>query len=205
MEFTMKIVIFLLTFFVFNPNFSLAQENQLPAPDFKLKGVLSKSPVALSSFKNKIIVLEWLNHGCPFSKKHYESGNMQSLQKKYTGQGIIWLSIISSAPGKQGHVSLQQGLVEMKEKKSLATNVLIDEDGAVGKLYGAKTTPHMFVIDKKGKLAYQGAIDDQPDLDTTQMAKAKNYVVDALEQLLKNQKVSIQNTKAYGCSIKYAD
>ncbi len=201
----MKIAIFLLSFFVFNLNFSLALENQLPAPDFKLKGVLSKSFVGLSSFKNKTVVLEWLNHGCPFSKKHYEAGNMQALQKKYTNQGIIWLSIISSAPGKQGHVSLEQGLKEMKEKKSLATNVLIDEEGTVGKLYGAKTTPHMFIIDKSGMVAYQGAIDDQPDLDVTQMAKAKNYVADALDQLLKNQKVSTPNTKAYGCSIKYAD
>ncbi len=173
-----------------------------PAPDFKLKGASGKE-LSLSSFKGKIVVLEWTNHGCPFVKKHYDSGNMQSLQKKYTGQNVIWLSIISSAEGKQGYVDQKAALEEKTSKKSSATDVLLDPDGAVGKLYGAMTTPHMFVVDKDGKLAYQGAIDSTPDTSVDSVASAKNYVVAALTDIMAGKKVTQPATQSYGCGVKY--
>lgn len=174
------------------------------APDFSLPG-LNSTNVSLSDFKGKIVILEWLNHGCPFVKKHYNSGHMQKLQKKYTDQNAVWLSVISSAPGKQGYVSAKEAAVEKKEKKSQASNILLDSDGKVGKLYGAKTTPHMYIIDKKGKLLYQGAIDDKADTDLTSIASAKNYIVSAMDEIMAGKEVIAHTTRAYGCSIKFAD
>lgn len=185
---------------------SFALDTGKAAPDFKLKGIGAKDrEITLSDYKGKIVVLEWLNHGCPFVKKHYGSGNMQSLQLKYVGKNVIWFSIASSAPGKQGHVNSEQALAEKKEHKSSSTDVLLDADGKVGKLYGAKTTPHMYIIDKDGNLAYQGAIDDKPDTDPASIASAKNYVAQALEEIMAEKKVSVGSTKAYGCAIKYAE
>jgi peroxiredoxin len=202
----MKIFILLLGFLFFKPDHCFGLESGKLAPNFSLPGVQAgNKDVSLASFKGKIVVLEWLNHGCPFSRKHYSSGNMQKLQKFSANNGVIWLSIISSAPGKQGHVSKAQGLKEMQSNQSGAKDVLIDEDGKVGRLFEAKTTPHMFVIDKKGILVYQGAIDDRPNLNIEDIAGAKNYVSQALSELLKDQKISIPKTQAYGCSIKYAD
>lgn len=174
------------------------------APDFTLKGTNAKAQdVKLSDFKGKLVVLEWLNHGCPFVRKHYDSGNMQALQKKYTGQNVVWLSIISSAPGKQGHVDTAQSIKEKNDNKSSATDILLDPQGTVGKMYEAKTTPHMYVIDKEGNLAYQGAIDDQPDTETKSIVGAKNYVAEALDHLMAGKKVAQGTTKAYGCGVKY--
>lgn len=175
-----------------------------PAPDFTLKGLNPKSQdVKLSDFKGKLVVLEWLNHGCPFVRKHYDSGNMQALQKKYTGQNVIWLSIISSAEGKQGYVTTEGAIKEKTDNKSSATDVLLDPTGKVGKLYGAKTTPHMYIIDKEGKLVYQGAIDDKADTDKASIASAKNYVAKALDELMSGKPVSAHTTKSYGCGVKY--
>ena len=175
-----------------------------PAPDFTLKGLNPKmQDISLSDFKGKIVVLEWLNHGCPFVKKHYETGNMQGLQKKYTGQYVIWLSVVSSAPGKQGHVVTDGAIKEKIEHKSSATDVLLDPDGKVGKLYGAKTTPHMFIIDKSGNLVYQGAIDDKADTDKDSVPSAKNYVATGLDEVITGKKVTAHTTKSYGCSVKY--
>jgi thioredoxin-related protein len=176
---------------------SSAVETGNKAPEFNLQGT------SLASFKGKLVVLEWLNHGCPFVKKHYSSGNMQALQKKYTAKGIVWLSIISSAPGKQGYVDEKQALSEKKLHHSQATQVLLDPTGEVGKLYEAKTTPHMYVIDQKGLLVYQGAIDDKADADPGSVSSARNYVSEALDSLLVGQAIKVAQTKAYGCGVKY--
>lgn len=194
----MKIFIFLLLM----TNFSLfAVTTGQEAPNFTLPG-LEKS-IELKNFRGKTVVLEWLNHGCPFVKKHYSSGNMQGLQKESTDQGIVWLSIISSAPGKQGHVNPKEALADKKAHNSNATDILLDPQGKVGRLYGAKTTPHMFIINPKGVLVYQGAIDDKADTDTGSIPGSKNYVREALKELKSNKPISVAQTKSYGCSVKY--
>ncbi len=172
------------------------------APAFVLPGASGKS-VSLTALKGKIVVLEWLNHGCPFVKKHYSVGNMQALQAKAKKDGVVWLSVISSAPGKQGHGDVKATKADMVTHKSNAADVLIDEDGTVGKAYGAKTTPHMYIIDKEGVLVYQGAIDDKPSTDSADIKGAKNYVSDALDALVNGQKIMLSDTKAYGCGVKY--
>jgi hypothetical protein len=170
-------------------------------PEFQAKG-LSRE-IKLSDYKGKIIVLEWLNHGCPFVRKHYDSGNMQKLQKKYTDQKVIWLSIISSAPGKQGHADQEKALKDKSENKSFATDVVLDSDGKIGRLLEARTTPHMYIINKEGQLSYQGAIDDQGDTDMESIPVAKNYISMALDEMILGKKVTAHTTKAYGCSVKY--
>ncbi len=172
------------------------------APDFTLTDARGKK-VSLSQFKGKLVVLEWFNHGCPFVKKHYESGNMQSLQKAYTGLGVVWLSICSSAEGKQGFASGAEHLKAMEEKGAKPTNILIDADGKVGKLYQAKTTPHMFIVGKDGTLEYAGAIDDKETFDAADVKTAKNYVKSALDEMLKGKKPTVATTHSYGCSVKY--
>ncbi len=172
-------------------------ESGVTAPDFTL------DKIKLSDFKGKIVVLEWLNHGCPFVRKHYDSGNMQGLQSKFVAKNVVWLSVISSAEGKQGFVSKDEAEKDKIKNKSAATHILLDPTGEVGRLYGAKTTPHMFIVDKEGKLAYQGAIDDKADADKSSVSSAKNYVAAALDQLLENKKVSQATTKSYGCGVKY--
>jgi len=172
------------------------------APDFTLtdsKGTSHK----LSDFRGKFVVLEWLNHDCPFVRKHYGSGNMQKLQREYTAQGVIWLSIISSAPGKQGHRTGPQADADTKDKNAAPTAVLLDPSGTVGQKYGAKTTPEMFVIDKEGKIIYAGAIDSVRSTESADIAKADNYVRQALDAALTGKPVPTAQTKSYGCSIKY--
>ena len=172
------------------------------APDFSLtdsKGATRK----LSDFRGKLVVLEWLNHECPFVKKHYEGGNMQNLQKEYTGKGIIWLSIISSAPGKQGHRTGPQADADTKDKNAVPTAVLLDHAGEVGKQYGAKTTPEIFIIDREGRVIYAGAMDNMKSTDPKDIAKAESYVRLALEAALAGQPVSTPQTEPYGCSVKY--
>jgi peroxiredoxin len=173
-----------------------------PAPEFTLTDSNGKAH-KLSDFKGKFVVLEWLNHGCPFVIKHYESGNMQKLQKKYTGKDVVWLSIASSAPGKQGHMSPEETNKTRADKGSAATAVLRDEDGTVGKLYDAKVTPELYVVDPEGTLIYMGAIDDVKSTDTADVAGAKNYVKQALDEAMAGKPVSEPSTSAYGCGIKY--
>ena len=192
----MKLVIATLLL-VIAPTIVKAQNFTLPNQDQK--------EVSLSDFKGKTVVLEWLNHGCPFVRKHYDSGNMQKLQEKWTKQGVVWLSIISSAPGKQGHVTFKEAKSEGKSNNSKATHILLDPDGRVGKLYQAKTTPHMFIFNGKGERVYQGAIDSIPDTQLDSIAKATNYVDEALTQVSAKKKVTTAKTQAYGCSVKYAD
>jgi peroxiredoxin len=179
-----------------------ALETGKPAPEFSAKSSDGKT-VKLSDYKGKVVVLEWLNNGCPYVKRHYGAKNMQDLQKKYTGAGAVWLSVISSAPGTQGHSSPKQAETDRKKFGSAATAVLLDEKGEVGKLYGAMTTPHMYVIDKSGKLVYQGAIDDNPHAELEETKKAKNYVVEAMEAVNAGKPVAVSQTKAYGCGVKY--
>jgi peroxiredoxin len=179
-----------------------AVENGKPAPDFSLPSSEGKT-IKLSDYKGKTVVLEWLNHGCPFVKKHYESGNMQKLQKESVSKGVVWLSIISSAPGKQGHSSAAEAEKDKKSHGASSSAILIDESGAVGKQYGAKTTPHMYVIDGSGALVYQGAIDDKPSTNKEDISSARNYVREALTAVASGKKVELAQTTAYGCSVKY--
>lgn len=172
------------------------------APAFELKSASGKT-VKLSDFKGKTIVLEWLNHGCPFVRKHYDTNNMQMLQKKYTDKGVVWLSIISSAEGKQGYVDEAGALKDKESNKAFSTEILLDPKGIVGKAYEAKTTPHMFIIDENQTIVYQGAIDNKPDTEKESIKGAQNYLAAGLDEVLSKKKVSIVNTKSYGCSVKY--
>ncbi len=173
-----------------------------PAPAFTLTDTNGKEH-NLAEFKGKVVVLEWTNYECPFVRKHYDSENMQKLQKQMTGQGVVWLSICSSGKGKQGNFPAEKWTALIAEKKAAPTAVLLDESGTVGKTYGAKTTPHMFVIDKEGVLRYAGAIDNKPTPDKNDVATAENYVVAAVEAVLKGEQPTTQETKSYGCPVKY--
>ncbi|MBS1963111.1 MAG: thioredoxin family protein [Bdellovibrionales bacterium] len=172
------------------------------APDFKLTDTNGKTH-ELKDLKGKTVVLEWLNFDCPFVKKHYGSGNMQKLQAAETAKGVVWFSIVSSAKGKQGYFEPKAMNERQAKEKGMQTAILYDTDGKVGKAYGAKSTPHMFVIDKDGKVAYSGAIDDKDSTDLEDVAKAKNYVRAALDDLRANRKVATAETKPYGCGVKY--
>lgn len=172
------------------------------APAFTLKNAEGKE-VSLEDYAGKIVVLEWVNFDCPFVKKHYDNGDMQKLQKAYTEQDVAWLLIHSA---HKDHPTFKTGdeLKEVAEKQGLgASEVLIDMDGQVGKAYEAKTTPHMFVINKDGVLAYAGAIDSIKSANAADVAKADNYVVLALESIKAGEVVKTPETKAYGCSVKY--
>jgi hypothetical protein len=175
-----------------------------PAPDFKLADTHGNA-VSPTAFKGKFVVLEWSNYDCPFVKKHYGSGNMQALQKKYTEKGVIWLTVNSSAPGKQGNYPPEKWNEMIKEKGSAATAVLLDPSGKIGRIYGAKTTPHMFIINPEGVLIYRGAIDDQPSFKPETVAGAKNYVEAALDAAMAGKAVETPTTQSYGCSVKYAE
>lgn len=175
-----------------------------PAPDFSLTGIDGKA-YKLSDFKGKYVVLEWNNLDCPFVKKHYASGNMQALQKKYTDAGVAWLTICSSAPGKQGYFEPAALQEKSKEGKFAATAYLRDPEGKVGKEYGAKTTPHMYVINPEGVLVYAGAIDDKPSADPNDVKTASNYVAAVLDESMSGKVVATKSTTSYGCSVKYAN
>lgn len=157
----------------------------------------------LADLRGKTVVLEWLNHECPFVRKHYDSGNMQRLQDKHTARGVVWLSIVSSAPGKQGWVTPEQANDLTARKGAKPTAVLLDPEGTVGRLYGAKTTPHMFVVDPRGVVVYAGAIDDKPSTDPDDIPGARNHVDAALEDLAAGRPVATPATTPYGCSVKY--
>ena len=173
-----------------------------PAPAFTATD-LSGKPVSLADFKGKTVVLEWHNFGCPFVQKHYRSGNMQALQKKYAGQGVVWLSVVSSAPGNQGYVTAPEANEHVKAVGAVPAAVLLDPDGKVGRLYGAQTTPHMYVIDPKGTLVYMGAIDNKESTDVKDVATATNYVAAALDAGKSGKPIAVNTTKPYGCGVKY--
>jgi hypothetical protein len=175
-----------------------------PAPGFTAVDSNGKQQ-RLSDYKGKFVVLEWHNQGCPYTKKHYETGNMQRLQKEWTEKGVVWLTVISSAPGTQGFVTPSQENDYLKTMKASPTAVLMDPGGSLGHLYAAKTTPHMFVIDPNGMLVYNGAIDDHPTSDQGDIPNSKNYVSMALEQAMGGKPVAEAATRPYGCSVKYKD
>jgi len=173
-----------------------------PAPEFT--GIdTGGNKVTLSDFRGKPVILEWSNHDCPYVRKHYNSGNMQKQQQAATGRGAVWLSIISSAPGKQGNVTPARADALTAERKAAPSAVILDESGDIGRLYGAKTTPHMFIIDAEGKLAYMGGIDSIPSTNPADIEKATQYVPAALDQVMKGEPVTASVTRPYGCSVKY--
>ena len=157
---------------------------------------------SLSQYRGKTVVLEWTNHDCPYVKKHY-SGNMQALQRDATRDGVVWLSIVSSAPGEQGHVTGAQAKQLTASRNAAPTAVLLDPSGDVGRLYGAKTTPHMFVINPQGRLVYAGGIDDVPSNKAEDLKRAKPLVRLALADVKAGRAVAISSSRPYGCAVKY--
>lgn len=176
----------------------------MAAPAFKVMGTDGKEHT-LESFKGKTVVLEWFNHECPFVRKHYDTNNMQKLQKTYGDKGVVWLAVNSSAPDSEGHLDAKGFGEQLKKEKSAVKAGLLDPTGVMGKAFGAKTTPHMYVIDPKGVLVYMGAIDSIRSTSKDDVPKATNYVAKALDEVLAGKPVSEPKTRAYGCGVKYAD
>lgn len=174
-----------------------------PAPAFTATDTKGKSH-SLADYRGKWVVLEWFNHGCPYTKKHYKSDNMQRLQREYTAKGVVWFAIVSSAPGKQGyHGSAAEAEEEMTERKAAPSLIVRDTAGVLGRIYGARNTPQMFVIDPEGMLRYAGAIDDRNSSSPKDVETAKNYVRAALDAGLSGQPVAVTTTQPYGCDVKY--
>lgn len=174
-----------------------------PAPAFTAKNSYGED-VSLKNFEGKTVVLEWFNPGCPFVKKFYSNGDMQRFQKTVLDKGGVWLTINSNAEGKQGHLAPSEATELMKELHMQSTALLLDSEGTIGKLYGARTTPHMFVIDGKGALQYAGAIDSVPSTRSQDIAASTNYVLNAFEALAADRAPAPSATEPYGCSVKYA-
>ena len=173
------------------------------APDFEAIDVHGNA-FKLSEHKGEAIVIEWTNHQCPFVVKHYETGNMQAVQKAAMEKGAKWVQILSSAPGKQGHLSAEEAIQITKDDGATITTKILDESGTIGNLYEAKTTPHMFVVNTEGVLAYAGAIDDKPSPSHKTVKGAQNYVLAALDNLAAGEAVTTPQTPPYGCGVKYA-
>ena len=172
------------------------------APDFTGTDSNGKTQ-KLSEYHGKYVVLEWTNNGCPYTQKHYESGNMQALQKEWTAKGVVWLTVLSSATGEQGYMTASQENAYVSKEHAAPTAVILDPTGVIGHAYEAKTTPHMFVIDPSGKLIYAGAIDDHPTTDPADIKSSKNYVSGALSESMAGRPVATSYTRPYGCSVKY--
>ena len=172
------------------------------APDFSVKNVKGET-VSLADFKDKVVVLEWVNYGCPFVKKHYASGNMPALQQKYTAKGVVWLTVNSSAEGKQGYHAPSEMAEIATKHGNKASHFLMDADGKMGKAYDAKVTPHMYIIHKDRKLVYNGAIDSNPSAETEDVATADKWFADALDAVLAGKEVPNAKNKPYGCGVKY--
>jgi peroxiredoxin len=174
-----------------------------PAPAFTLTDSNEKT-VSLADFKGKTVVLEWTNHECPYVRKHYGGNAMQALQKKWTAQGVVWLTIVSSSPGAQGFVAPLEANKLTADRGAAPSAVLLDSKGAVGRAYGASVTPHMYVITPGGTLAYMGGIDDKPTTRLEDLKTAKNFVDAALTEVLAGKAVSVTTSRPYGCSVKYS-
>jgi len=185
---------------------AFAQEVRVgaPAPAFTATDSRGQTE-SLSQFRGKYVVLEWHNQGCPYTKKHYVSGNMQSLQKEWTAKGVVWFTVISSAPGKQGYMTPSAENSYLNQVHAVPTAVLMDSDGKIGRLYNAKTTPQMIVIDPSGKVIYDGAIDNRPTPDPEDVNGADHYVSDALTEAMAGKPVGTPFTRPYGCGVKYPD
>ena len=158
---------------------------------------------ALVAYKGKTVILEWTNHECPYTVKHYATGNMQALQKAATDSGAVWLTVVSSRPGSQGHVNGPEADKLTDDRRAHPTAVLLDPKGDLGRLYGARTTPHMYIVDQAGLLAYMGGIDDQPSASHASVKTARNYVREALDALAAGRPITLASTRPYGCSVKY--
>jgi glutathione peroxidase-family protein len=181
---------------------SFASEVGKPAPAFTAK-TAKGTEVSLANYKDKVVVLEWINFECPFVKKHYSSKNMQNLQTAYAEKGVIWLSVNSSAEGKQGYLEASKLAEKTTAEGSKATEVLVDSDGKVGKAYDAKVTPHMMIIGKDGNLAYSGAIDSNPSTKAEDIESADKLFANALDAVLEGKEVTNPSNKPYGCGVKY--
>jgi peroxiredoxin len=175
-----------------------------PAPAFSAQDIAGKT-VRLGDYAGKTVVLEWTNDGCPFVGKHYNSGNMQALQRKYMPAGVVWLTVASSARGEQGYVTPAEARADLARWQAAPTDFLLDPDGAVARLYDARATPTMVVIDRSGRIVYIGAIDDKPSTRLADVKTAHNYVAAALDAIAAGQPVAVTATRAYGCSIKYKE
>src|ERR1700720_269730 len=175
-----------------------------PAPAFTATASDGKT-YKLADYRGKYVVLEWHNNGCPYVGKQYNSGNMQKLQKQWTNQGVVWFTVLSSAPGKQGFVTASDENAYLAKMQAAPTAALLDPSGEVGHLYDAKTSPQMVVINPQGIVIYDGAIDDKPTTDLSDVPAATNYVSLALEQAMTGKQVGMPSTRPYGCSVKYGD
>lgn len=173
-----------------------------PAPDFTLTDIAGQTH-QLSSYRGQIVVLEWVNSGCPFVQKHYESGNLPRMQQAATADGVVWLSINTGRDGVQGAMNSAEAAQWLRDQRAAPTAYLRDPDGSVGRLYGAKATPHLFVIGADGVLAYNGAIDSIRSADQADIGRAQNYVTAALADLKAGRPVATANTQPYGCAVKY--
>lgn len=185
---------------------ALSWANAVPgekAPDFSELDA-SGATQTLKDYKGKWVVVEWFNKDCPYVRKHYGSGNMQALQEKYTAKEVEWLTVISSAKGKQGYLSAEAALAEVKQQKMhTSAPLILDVDGSMGRAFGAKTTPHMFIINPEGVVVYAGAIDDNDSANPAVIASSKNYVAAALDEALAGKPITTASSRAYGCSVKY--
>lgn len=175
-----------------------------PAPAFQAKDAEGQVR-SLAEFKGKTVVLEWHNPGCPYVQKHYGSGNMQALQQRATGEGVVWLTIDSSSPGQQGYLDGASAKAWKAQHHAHSTALLLDPQGKIGRLYEARTTPHMFVVDRTGRLVYMGGIDNRPYTDPESLKGADNYVADALAELKAGKPIAHPVTRPYGCSVKYLE
>ena len=173
-----------------------------PAPDFAATDSKGKQH-SLAIYKGKTVVLEWTNHECPYTVKHYATGNMQALQKAATDSGAIWLTVVSSRPGTQGHVNALEADKLTDDRKASPTAVLLDPKGNLGRLYEARTTPHMYIINSAGMLVYMGAIDDQPTANHASVKNARNHVRDTLDAMAADRPIAVASTRPYGCTVKY--
>lgn len=199
---TIRTFAMIAAFFAVTSTANAAAEIGKAAPEFKATDIYGNE-FDLAAHKGKIVVLEWTNHQCPYVVKHYSTNNMQNTQKTATDKGVVWATIVSSAPGKQGHMSAEDAQALVTEKGAHATTRIMDESGEIGQMYGAKTTPHMFVIDKDGNLAYAGAIDDNNSHKPETVEGAKNYVLAAIDSLEAGEAVETPYTDSYGCGVKY--
>jgi hypothetical protein len=179
-----------------------AAQTGRPAPAFSVtdtKGVQH----ALATYRGRTVILEWTNHECPYTVKHYATGNMQALQAAAGGSGAVWLTVVSSRPGSQGHVEAAEADRLTASRNAKPTGVVLDPSGQLGRLYGARTTPHMFIVDGAGVLVYMGAIDDRPTASHASVKGARNYVREALESMAAGRPIALAATRPYGCSVKY--
>jgi peroxiredoxin len=174
-----------------------------PAPNFTLPDTQGGTH-SLSALRGQYVILEWLNYDCPFVRKHYESGNMQATQARWTEAGVVWLAIVSSGPGQQGHFSNEVMNRRSEQHGAHQRAILMDEDGQVGRAYGARTTPQMVIINPQGEIIYNGAIDNRPTRSAADIAGATNYVNQVMEEALAGRPISVSATQPYGCAVRYA-